>query len=199
MIDWLTTAAAAAGRIPDMTLVVRVHPGEAKWGTNEGVEASLLSQLGECPPNVRVVPSTEPLDSYVLMDLSDLVLTYTSTVGLEAASRGVPVAVAGATHYRGRGFTHDLTGPDALEDILGGQVLHMDTHELELAHRYAYAFFFRALIPFAGLGITGSHVGRIPTRDEIEPGRDPYLDLVCDRILDGREIFLPEELAPVAG
>jgi capsule polysaccharide export protein KpsC/LpsZ len=184
MIDWLTTAAAAAGRIPDMTLVVRVHPGEAKWGTNEGVEASLLSQLGECPPNVRVVPSTEPLDSYVLMDLSDLVLTYTSTVGLEAASRGVPVAVAGATHYRGRGFTHDLTGPDALEDILGGQVLHMDTHELELAHRYAYAFFFRA---------------RIPTRDEIEPGRDPYLDLVCDRILDGREIFLPEELAPVAG
>ena len=35
-------------------------------------------------------------------------LCYTTTVGLEAAVRGIPVAVAGETHYRGRGFTSDI-------------------------------------------------------------------------------------------
>jgi hypothetical protein len=33
---------------------------------------------------------------------------------------------------------------------------------------------------------------------DLDPGRDPYLDFACDRILDGRPFILPDELA-VAG
>ena len=54
----------------------------------------------------------DPTSSYVFMDEADLGLVYTSTVGLELAARGVPVVVAAATHYRGRGFTVDPVNPD---------------------------------------------------------------------------------------
>ena len=50
--------------------------------------------------------------------MSDLALVYTTTVGLEAANLGIPVAVAGATHYRGRGFTHDVTGPRSSSTLM---------------------------------------------------------------------------------
>jgi hypothetical protein len=31
--------------------------------------------------------------------------------------------------------------------------------------------------------------------EELLPGRDPYLDFICDHILGGGEFFLPSELA----
>ena len=47
------------------------------------------------------------MNTYDLMDMADLGLVYTTTVGLEMAMRGIPVVVAGKTHYRNRGFTQD--------------------------------------------------------------------------------------------
>jgi hypothetical protein len=29
----------------------------------------------------------------------------------------------------------------------------------------------------------------------IAPGADPYLDLICDRLLDGGDFYVPDELA----
>ena len=73
------------------------------------MERELATRLGRLPANVILVPPDQPLSSYGLLAVSDLVLGYTTTVGLEAAVRGIPVAVAAETHYRGRGFTTDIT------------------------------------------------------------------------------------------
>jgi hypothetical protein len=61
------------------------------------------------------------VNTYDLVEVADLGLVYTTTVGMEMAMCGVPVIVSGQTHYRGRGFTYDpdswvsyfkLLGPD---------------------------------------------------------------------------------------
>jgi len=63
--------------------------------------------LPELPEFIHVIEPAEKVNTYDLIELADLGLVYTTTVGLEMALRGIPVVVAGQTHYRGRGFTYD--------------------------------------------------------------------------------------------
>jgi hypothetical protein len=193
--DWLARASATVARLEDTALVIRVHPAEARWGTAQPVGAELAKRVGELPPNVLLVRPDEPVSSYGLLASSDLVLAYTTTVGLEAAVRGIPVAVAGITHYRGRGFTIDIESDDDLTNAIAAAP-EMSPEQVELARRYAFAFFFRRMIPFRQVRSLGSRVVHVPeSAEELLPGRDPYLDFICDRILDGGEFFLPSELA----
>lgn len=195
MVDWIARAASEAGSLEDFFLVIRIHPGEARWGTNEDIEEALLERLGELPANVRVVSSHEAISSYALLDLSALALVYTSTVGLEAAYRGLPVIVAGATHYRGRGFTSDVESADELGALMARGDLEMGAHQRELAERYAFTFFYRALVPFPLLPQGGGGILSVPTDPAaLQPGADPYLDLVCDGVLEGRPFVVPDEL-----
>ena len=196
MFDWIAEVVKRAADHPDLVLIIRIHPGEELWGTRERVEPELLDAVGQLPDNVRIVAAAEPLSSYALLDLSDLILTYTTTVGLEAACRGKPVAVAGETHYRGRGFTIDLDGSDQLASLLANPPGPLDDEHVELALRYAFAFFFRAMVPFPAMEGGPAGVTRVPaTEQELAPGADPYLDWICERILDGGDFALPDELA----
>jgi hypothetical protein len=103
--------------------------------------------------------------------------------------------VAGDTHYRGRGFTIDIETPqDLVRAIAEPQT--MSAAQVELARRYAFAFFFRLMIPFGLVRNVGGRLAAVPVAaEDILPGRDPYLDFICDRIIGGGEFFLPSELA----
>ncbi|UGS38731.1 capsular polysaccharide export protein, LipB/KpsS family [Capillimicrobium parvum] len=197
MFDWLAAMVRSVEGRPDVVLVVRVHPGETRWGTREAAADELRARVGATlPANVRVVGPSDPTDSYALVDRSDLVCVYASTVGLEAATRGVAVAVAGDTHYRGRGFTHDVSRHDELAALLAAPPGRLDPATVDLAHRYAFTFFFRTMIPFGLVATDGPQVTRVPARaEQLAPGADPYLDLLCDRILDGEELIVPDALA----
>jgi Capsule polysaccharide biosynthesis protein len=193
--DWLAQTVAAAGKQDDAVLVVRIHPSEGRWGTDQPADLEIGRRVGRLPANARVIAASDPLSSYGLLAISDLVLGYTTTVGLEAAVRGIPVAVAGRTHYRGRGFTFDIDSPADLERVIAEQQT-MTAEQVELARRYAFAFFFRLMIPFPQIRTAGDRIVELPTSaDDLLPGRDRYLDFICDRILDGGDFFLPSELA----
>lgn len=196
MFDWIEHAVRTAGEHDDLVLVVRIHPAERRWGTREEVQEVVASRLGKIPGNVRFVSTEQALSSYTLLDISDVVLTYTTTVGLEAAMRGKQVAVAGDTHYRGRGFTTDVSGPDELAHVLRSALSPPRPESTELAIRYAHMFFFRAMIPFPVVEASDGQVTRLPrTAAELAPGADPYLDWICERILDGEHFGLPDDLA----
>jgi Capsule polysaccharide biosynthesis protein len=195
MFDWIEHTVRIA-RDRKMVLVVRVHPAEVRWGTREEVQDVITSRLGAIPANVRFVPAHDPISSYALLDISDLLLTYTTTVGLEAAARGKRVAVAGHTHYRGRGFTTDISGLDDLARTMQAPPGPISPESVELALRYAHMFFFRAMIPFPLVEVEGGKVTALPgTAAELAPGADRYLDWICERILDGEHFGLPDELA----
>ena len=196
MLAWVESAVRIAGELPDVALVIRVHPADAKWGSRDNPREALTRSLGALPPNVRIVESTEAVDSYAIVAISDTVLSYSTTVGLEAAVRGRRVVVAGAVHYRGRGFTWDIEGDDELRAAMTDPGLAMTDEQVALARRYAFGFFFRWMVPFPAMEVAGGGVGSVVTdASELEPGHDAYLDFVCDRILDGGAFILPDELA----
>lgn len=110
MAEWIVQTVAWFIERPDWQLVVRVHPGEATWPNNEPVEPMLAARFPHLPGHVRVVGPRENVNTYGLMRSVRLGLVYTSTAGMEMATRGLPVVTAGHIHYAGRGFTSDPVG-----------------------------------------------------------------------------------------
>lgn len=190
--DWVAAAVDAFARRPEHELVVRIHPAEVKLPgkqTREPVGAFLRERFPSIPRNVRIVEADDPTSSYPLMAASDFGLVFTSTTGLELAMQGIPVIVAGRTHYREKGFTADVSSPEEFEAALDKGLADPSAlaANSEAARRYAYTFFFRA--PVASPGVEEHVLGlaRLTVDDltALEPGRSPDLDRICDVILSG--------------
>ncbi|MGH2628507.1 MAG: hypothetical protein ACRDHY_17865, partial [Anaerolineales bacterium] len=151
MADWLALTVRHFAARPDIQVVVRVHPGEL-LGAGHTSEEIVHAALPSLPRHVLLVPPDSKINTYDLVELADLGLVYTTTVGLEMAMAGVPVVVAGQTHYRGKGFTHDpaaLAEYFALLDgLLARPGARLDPEQVETAWRYAYRFFFDFPIRF---------------------------------------------------
>lgn len=152
MAEWIEKTVQYFARRPDVQLVVRVHPGERlmKGPSMLGV---IERAVPDRPEHVHVIGPNEKVNTYDLMEIAGLGLAYTTTVGMEMAMRGVPVILAGLTHYRGRGFTHDPTTYDEyfgmLDGLLSGSSAgRLDEKQVEAAWNYAYRFFFDFPIDF---------------------------------------------------
>jgi len=152
MADWILRTIEYIGRHPGSQLVVRVHPGERLMKGPSMVDI-IKAQYAHLPDNVHVVGPLDPVNTYDIVSIADLGLAFTTTVGMEMVMAGVPVIVAGDTHYRGRGFTHDPASWDEyftdIETILGGGAQARPTpQQVEMAWTYAYRFFFQFPRPF---------------------------------------------------
>ena len=199
---WIVAAIEAMAERPDHELVVRLHPAEVKlpgkW-TREPMSEVLQRHFPTLPANVRVIEPDDPTSSYPLMEASDLGLVFTSTTGLELALAGVPVIVAGETHYRDKGFTIDVSSPDEFVAALDAALDAPErfTPDAERARRYANLFFFETPVPSPGveehvLGLARITVGHL---DELAPGRDEAVDRICDGILHGGDFLAPVAVA----
>lgn len=152
MAEWISrTVQYFAGR-PDAQLIIRVHPGEVLTHGLSMVDV-VREVLPRLPEHIRLIGPKEKINTYDLVSVADVGLVYTTTVGMEMAMNGVPVIVAGQTHYRGRGFTQD---PDSwvsyykiLGQILENPAIHrLSRAQIENAWHYAYRFFFDFPRPF---------------------------------------------------
>ena len=197
MFHWLAHTIRRASLMPDLQLVVRIHPAEVRLRqkTRERVMDRLGEQHPTLPQNVVIVPPESDISSYALTDLSTAVTVYTSTVGLESVLRGVPVLVAGQTHYRGKGFTHDVESPEHYAALLSSvsSWQQCSPEIVALARRYANLFFLKNMIPFdlATEFDDGSVELNIESFDDLKPGRHGVLDHICAAILERKSFVLP--------
>jgi hypothetical protein len=152
MAEWITKTVQYFAARPDVQLVVRVHPGERlmKGPSMTGVIAAALPEKSA---HIRVVAPDEQINTYDVMEIAGLGLAYTTTVGMEMCMRGVPVILAGQTHYRGRGFTHEPASWDEYFALLDKLLTNLPMYRLpqdqvETAWNYAYRFFFDFPLPF---------------------------------------------------
>ena len=205
MGDWVVDGIQWARSHPEIDLVVRIHPAEVQLRNHQTLErmADHIAAAFHVPPeNVRVIQADDPISSYVLMDVAAIGLVYTSTVGLELATRGVPVVVAANTHYRGRGFTVDPDTSEAywadVERLLKSPPDEMERRtRRELARRYAVLFFFRFHNVLAAVTEDGRSRPRIliDNARDLEPGADPAVDRVVAGILEGIPPIAPPGVA----
>jgi hypothetical protein len=93
-ISWLKSISNEIGRRRDLQLVIRIHPREDA-NKREGARSrhlELLRQhLADLPDNVKVVWPADPISSYDLLEVANLIQVWSSTVGLESARLGIPV------------------------------------------------------------------------------------------------------------
>ncbi|HEY3344609.1 MAG TPA: hypothetical protein VGJ97_06765 [Anaerolineaceae bacterium] len=152
MAEWISRTVQYFAGCPDVQLVVRIHPGETLTHGPSMVDV-VRQVLPKLPEHIHLIGPKEKVNTYDLIDVADLGLVYTTTVGMEMAMNGIPVIVTGQTHYRGRGFTFDPDSWVAYFKILGQVIakpssFRLSHQQMERAWEYAYRFFFDFPRPF---------------------------------------------------
>jgi len=147
MTEWITKTVQYFAKRMDVQLVIRVHPGEKLVPQAKSMGTVVREALPEIPSHIHVIGALDKVNTYDLIEIADLGLAYTTTVGLETAMNGAPVISCGRTHYRGRGFTIDPNSWDEYYSTLEKVLANLPAHRLSesqtaLAWNYAYRFFF---------------------------------------------------------
>lgn len=200
MLDWVLQTISYFSRRPDLQLAIRVHPAELS-GTipsRQPILAEIHRAFPTLPPNIFLIGPESSISTYVLSLAADTVIIYGTKTGVEVTSFGVPTLVAGEAWIRGKGVTIDaLSAEDYFRQLdrlpLG---YRMDEATQQRARKYAFHFFFRRMIP---LGMVEQQEGwprfriALSGLDDLLPGCDPGLDVICDGILTGAPFVYPAE------
>ena len=153
MSEWITKTVQYFAKRTDVQLVVRIHPGEKIVPQVKSMGTVVREALPEIPSHIHLIGAMDNVNTYDLIEIANLGLAYTTTVGVETAMNGIPVISCGETHYRDRGFTIDPNSWDeyfaTLESVLADLPAHRLTEEQTAkAWNYAYRFFFEYPRPF---------------------------------------------------
>ena len=158
MTEWLRRTVEFFAHRPEIQFVIRIHPGEliTKGPSVADVVQEVLghSDISDAPiDHIHLIPADAKVNTYDLVEIADIGLVYTTTVGLEMAMSGIPVVVVGNTHYRKRGFTLDPDSWEGYFELLTQMLQQPDQYRLtrqqvDEAWNYAYRFFFEYPHPF---------------------------------------------------
>lgn len=152
MSEWLVQTVQYFSAHPELQLVVRIHPGE-RYTKGPSVADLVSREMTKIPENINLISADDQINTYDLLEISNLGLVYTTTVGLELAMSGIPVIVAGHTHYRDKGFTYDPSSWEEYFNTLDRfardpNKFQLTSEQVDIAWRYAYRFFFNFPAPF---------------------------------------------------
>ncbi len=201
MFDWLEETIRFFEKREQDQLIIRIHPAEVqmKGTARDRVDDFIHKRFPNLPPNIRVVAPEDKLSSYSIIPIADIILIYTTTIGMESAILGKAVITAAQTHYANHGFTIDSRSREdyfsALVDLKRLSEFNNNASIVALARKYAYLFFFKQMLPFPYVEFEGpKYLPRLRLKewDDLAPGRDPHLDSICDGILHLKPIFVTE-------
>jgi hypothetical protein len=196
MLEWLVQTCQYFASRPDLQLLVRVHPAEISGfpPSRQPILTELRKRVPVLAPNIIIVPPESGMSTYGLMSLCNAVIIYGTKTGVELASQGQPVIVAGEAWIRNKGITHDACSPAEYFRILDRLPFaeRLGAAQLARARRYAYHFFFNRMIPLpfiepkAGYPI---YQLKLQSLRQLLPGQTEGLDTICEGIL-GRGPFV---------
>ena len=199
-LEWVSKTISFFASHPEIQLVVKPHPSE----TNPKIphtQHALLAELDRLqiniPANVILLPPNTKISAYDLYPRCKLGIVWTSKVGLELPMLGIPVIVAGRSPYCGKGFTIDPASSDEyFERILCHVYKEDDSSEIRerirLSRSYFYLYYFVYQINngiFPWRLWDESPVCTVQSYEELLPGANPYLDYICDAIIEDKPIL----------
>jgi hypothetical protein len=159
----------------DIQVVVRAHPAEKVLGTKERYGSLVRSAFQQhLPDNVTIIEPEMDVNSFSVIEMSDIGVVNTSTVGLEFAMLGKPIILISETNYRGKGFTYDATSTEHYFEIMAHllQTGSLLPQQVKLSRKYFYMMMFLYQQPmpavFEGnyfLRYSYTHFNQIPESD----------------------------------
>lgn len=201
MLDWMLQTIGYFAKRPELQLAIRIHPAEVRGGipSRQPLVAEIEKVYPKLPENIFLIRPESQVSTYALCANSDSVIIYGTKTGVELTAMGIPVIVAGEAWIRNKGMTLDADTPEGYFKILDGLPLKKRLSE-EVRHRgrkYAFHFFFRRFIPVNLIKpseeSSGSYKMNLNSLEDLLPGRDKGLDVICNGILNGSEYIYPAE------
>ena len=185
--DWFSYNVELFKEKPNYQLIIKIHPSEVKLMESKKTLTDFIEEkLKPLPENVKIIPPTTTISPYSLFPFIDVGLVYTGTVGLEMSLNNIPVIPAGDAHYGKKGFTFDAKSKEEYSKLLFDDI-KVSSKQKNLAKVYAHYHFIKSFLPrsfvfysnFINLG------WKIKSFDDIKPGKDKYVDHLCDYIING--------------
>ena len=144
MFDWLNNLIPITNKYEDYLFIFKSHPGENRKikKTWYGLDFWFNNNMGRMNDNVICFDANSKIDSYEIIENSDLVLVYNSTVGIDAASLGKKTLVAAKTHYTNLEFVNSYDSKNLylkdLNDILSLNNISVSEKNQKMAKSYYY-------------------------------------------------------------
>jgi len=200
MLDWVLQTIRYFASRPDLQLLIRVHPAEIR-GTarsRQPLVPEIERAFPQLPPNVFIIPPESQVSTYAAVAQANAAIIYGTKTGVELTSVGIPTIVAGEAWIRNKGLTLDASSPADYFRILGTlpPAERMPPEQVTRARQYAYHFFFRRMVPVPSIVPTKAvppFKVALDRLDDLLPGRQPGLDVICDGILTGSPFVYPAE------
>lgn len=136
----------------DIPLYIRVHPGETKMAT-PAVKFTREIVKPFLDKNIILIDSDSKINSYSLVLNSNYVITYSSTIGVEAMMMDVPCVSAGEAFYKPFAITTETKQQyfQALEELNNNKrQVKIQKNELE---SYLHYLYFTRISHFKGFDI----------------------------------------------
>lgn len=194
--EWVKETIRFFEKHPDHQLIVKIHPAEGYREVQDPMDRYLAEHCGVLPENVHVIPHDTELSAHDVMKISDIVMVYTSTVGIEAAYCGKAIINVGGGWHAGRGLSMDVDNPtdyyELLDKICAGRLVPETSHEL--GRRYAYAVFFRSAMPLHFFRSSYPNMNQLCLAGlaDLQPGMDRTVDAICRGVLCDHMFVLEE-------
>lgn len=200
MLTWIIKSIKYFKKRPQLQLIIRIHPAEIR-GTlpsRQKVADEIRKVFPKLPENIVIIPPESNASTYAVMSICNTVLIYGTKTGVELTSMGIPTIVAGEAWIRNKGITMDAKTEDEYFRLLDKLPLgkRMNMKEITKARKYAFHFFFRRMIPIDAIKETPGwppYKLAVKKLEELFPGGDRGLDVICDGILSGKEFIYPAE------
>jgi hypothetical protein len=200
MLEWVVSTIQWFAHRPDLQLIIRVHPAELRGSlvSRQPIAAEIRNRFPTLPSNVFIIGPESQVSTYAVMSRCNAVLIYGTKTGVELASIGIPVIVAGEAWIRNKGLTMDAANAADYFALLEQLPLAapMSEPQVERARRYAFHFFFRRMIPLEFMRPSKKDVPyRVALRSfrDLMPGASRGLDVICEGILSNRPFTYPAE------
>jgi hypothetical protein len=119
--DGLARLRSDLGNDEGLHLYVRVHPNLSQVDNTQTRQLATLTSR-----NMTVIPADSPVSSYALLSHADAVLTFGSTVGIEAAYWGRPSILCRPSPYGALGSTYNPSTHAEVVDLLRSELEPLD-------------------------------------------------------------------------
>jgi hypothetical protein len=143
---------------------LRVHPHMKGADPKKNTQIREIHEIQKQYDNVRVIFPEEKTDTYSLMDACDIVLTFGSTIGIEACFWNKPSILAGRAVYEHLACVYKPTSHDEVVSLIQSDLRPLDSQDaLHFAYReVSYG------VPFRSFRQTGVRSGFFSGK-KIEP------------------------------
>ncbi len=155
MFEWIEKTINWFKYNQELNLIVRIHPAEINGAIPSRDKVfDFIENLGSLPQNILVIKPEEKVSAYSIMDMADVGIIYGSKAGIELATKGKPVLVAGESWLKNKGIGIEPRNENEyfqnLKDLAEQNIVLPDNFK-ERALKLAHYFFCERMIEVKSL------------------------------------------------